>query len=123
MPSGIVPELLIFIALVVVVAAVFFVTRRKPPEEIAPPEWIPRQAGPTAQPPGEDPKAEAREDLINLNTASFEDLRAANLSVTQATRVLAYRERRGGYSSVSDLDPVPGFPEEILEELKQRVTV
>ena len=38
MPSGIVPELLIFIALVVVVAAVFFVTRRKPPEEIPPPD-------------------------------------------------------------------------------------
>src|ERR687891_1153018 len=37
MPEGIVPELLIFIALVVVVAVVFVVTRRKPPEEISPP--------------------------------------------------------------------------------------
>jgi fused signal recognition particle receptor len=36
MPEGIVPELLIFTALVVLVAAVFFVTRRKPPEEIPP---------------------------------------------------------------------------------------
>jgi fused signal recognition particle receptor len=38
MPEGIVPELVIFIALIVVVAAVFFVTRRKPREEIPPPD-------------------------------------------------------------------------------------
>ncbi len=40
MPEGIVPELLIFLALVVVVAAVFFLTRRKPPEEISPPSDV-----------------------------------------------------------------------------------
>jgi fused signal recognition particle receptor len=36
MPEGIVPELLVFIALVVLIAAVFFLSRRKPPEEIPP---------------------------------------------------------------------------------------
>ncbi len=62
-------------------------------------------------------------DAIDLNSASFEQLRSANLSVTQATRVLAHRERRGGYSSVDDLDDVPGFPGDVLAEFKRRVKV
>jgi competence ComEA-like helix-hairpin-helix protein len=60
---------------------------------------------------------------VSLNSATFEQLRGEGLSVTQATRVLAYRERLGGYSSVDDLDDVPGFPEEFLADLKHRVTV
>ena len=43
--------------------------------------------------------------------------------MTQATRVLAHRERRGGYSSVDDLEEVPGFPREVLDEFKRHVTV
>jgi len=54
---------------------------------------------------------------------TFEQLRAENLSVTQATRVLAYRERMGGYSSVDDLDEVPGFPQDFLADFKRRFTV
>jgi len=61
--------------------------------------------------------------MVNLNTATFEDLRGARLSVTQATRVLAYRERLGGYGSVDDLDRVPGFPAEFLTTFKQSATV
>jgi competence ComEA-like helix-hairpin-helix protein len=60
---------------------------------------------------------------INLNTVTFEQLRANNLSVTQATRILAYRERMGGFNSVDDLDEVPGFPVDFLVEFKTRVTV
>jgi DNA uptake protein ComE-like DNA-binding protein len=43
--------------------------------------------------------------------------------VTQATRLLAHRERLGRFGSVDDLDQVPGFPQEILDELKKRSTV
>ena len=43
--------------------------------------------------------------------------------MTQATRVLAYRERLGGYSSLDDLDEIPGFPKDFLARIKQRVTV
>ena len=60
---------------------------------------------------------------INLNTVTFEQLRANSLSVTQATRILAYRERMGGFNSVDDLDEVPGFPQDFLIEFKGRVTV
>jgi competence ComEA-like helix-hairpin-helix protein len=60
---------------------------------------------------------------VSLNAATFEQLREHGLSVTQATRVLAYRERLGGYNSVDDLDDVPGFPGDFLEDFKRRVTV
>lgn len=60
---------------------------------------------------------------VNLNTVTFEQLREENLSVTQATRLLAHRERLGGFQSVDDLDQVAGFPVEMLEDLKSRSTV
>ena len=60
---------------------------------------------------------------INLNTVTFEQLRGENLSVTQATRLLAHRERLGRFGSVDDLDQVPGFPQEVLDDLKRRSTV
>jgi competence protein ComEA len=62
-------------------------------------------------------------EQMNLNTITFEQLREQNLSVTQATRLLAHRERLGGFKSVDDLDQVAGFPVELLEELKTRATV
>ncbi|HNF82401.1 MAG TPA: helix-hairpin-helix domain-containing protein [Solirubrobacterales bacterium] len=62
-------------------------------------------------------------DVVNLNTATFEELREAGLSVTQATRILAYRERFGGYGSVEDLEKVPGFPADLIESLQGRITI
>ena len=38
------------------------------------------------------------------------------MSVTQATRVIAYRERQEGFDSVDDLDTVPGLPKKLLNE-------
>ena len=31
--------------------------------------------------------------------------------------------RRGGFSSLSDIDEVPGFPEYVREDLKRRVSL
>jgi DNA uptake protein ComE-like DNA-binding protein len=44
------------------------------------------------------------------------------MSVTQATRVIAYRDRQDGFDSIDDLDTVPGFPKAFLAELKQRLS-
>jgi DNA uptake protein ComE-like DNA-binding protein len=60
---------------------------------------------------------------IDLNSVTFEQLRAQNLSVTQATRLLAHRERLGGFQTVDDLDQVAGFPQDLLIELKGRSVV
>ena len=60
---------------------------------------------------------------VNLNEASFEELREAGLSVTQTGRVLAHRERGTGFASVDELDDLPGFPREFLDEIKPKLTV
>jgi len=77
-----------------------------------------------AQQPEAPPPAPAQPgDTIDLNTVTFEQLRAESLSVTQATRLLAHRERLGRFGSVDDLDQVPGFPQDVLEDLKRRSSV
>ena len=58
---------------------------------------------------------------ISLNNATFEELRDAGLSVTQTGRVLAYRERSGGFGSVDELDSIPGFPKDFLMRIKERL--
>jgi hypothetical protein len=62
------------------------------------------------------------EDPIDINAASFEQLRRLGMSVTQSTRVIAYRNRAGGFGELDDLDSVPGFTTELLAELKARLT-
>lgn len=69
------------------------------------------------------PPSAAASDAVNLNSATFEELREAGLSVTQATRILAYRERFGGYAAVEDLEKVPGFPSDLIESLQGRLTI
>jgi competence protein ComEA len=67
-------------------------------------------------------KASGGGSRVNLNEASFDQLRGLGLSVTHATRVIAYRERRGGFESVDDLDTVPGLPDAMVGELKEQLT-
>ena len=87
----------------------------------APPPSSPPAAAPgPASPP---PPSGAAGGSINLNTVSFEQLREAGLTVTQATRLLAHRERVGRFGSVDELDEVPGFSQEVLDDLKRRSTV
>jgi capsular polysaccharide biosynthesis protein len=60
---------------------------------------------------------------VDLNEVTYEELRALDLTMTQARRLLAYRDRRGGFSSLSDIDEVPGFPAYVREDLKRRVSL
>jgi DNA uptake protein ComE-like DNA-binding protein len=59
---------------------------------------------------------------VNLNHASFEQLRELGMSVTQTGRVLAYRERQG-FRSVDELSAIPGFPEGFLDGIRARLSV
>ena len=43
--------------------------------------------------------------------------------MTQATRVITYRERQDGFDSVDDLDGVPGMPGTFLAEVKKKLTL
>ena len=60
---------------------------------------------------------------LNLNDATFEQLREVGLSVTQTGRVLAHRERSGRFTSLDELEGIPGFPADFLAQIKSRLTV
>jgi DNA uptake protein ComE-like DNA-binding protein len=55
---------------------------------------------------------------LDLNEATFEELRELGLSVTQSARLIAYRDVRGGYESLDEIDDVPGLSEQTRGELK-----
>ena len=60
--------------------------------------------------------------VLDANKATFEQLRDLGMSVTQATRVIAYRERANGFKTVDDMDTIPGFTKDKLNELKKKLT-
>jgi DNA uptake protein ComE-like DNA-binding protein len=93
-----------------------------PSQAAGEPQAPPVNAAPPGPPPGQQ-QAPSAGGTINLNTVTFEQLREETLTVTQATRLLAHRERLGRFGSVDELDQVPGFPQEVLEDLKRRSTV
>ncbi|MGB7684854.1 MAG: helix-hairpin-helix domain-containing protein, partial [Solirubrobacterales bacterium] len=91
-----------------------------PPPAPEPPAPIPP---PSPEPPLPAASSPGTGTQIELNSVTFEQLREQNLSVTQATRLLAHRERLGGFSSVDDLDQVAGLPGDLLVDLKRRATI
>ncbi|MGI9020330.1 MAG: helix-hairpin-helix domain-containing protein [Solirubrobacterales bacterium] len=60
---------------------------------------------------------------VDLNDASFEDLRRLGLSSTQAARVITHRDAMGGFDSVDRLKQVPGLPPKLFERIRPRVSV
>jgi competence protein ComEA len=76
---------------------------------------------PGADVPPAAPEAEAAR--LDLNAASYDELRALKLSVTQTGRILSHRERSGGFTSIEELEEIPGFSRATLDELRARLTV
>jgi DNA uptake protein ComE-like DNA-binding protein len=60
---------------------------------------------------------------VAVNSASFEEFRGLGFSVTQTSRVLAQRERTGGFKSLDELHEIPGLPRSFLDQLKGRLTL
>jgi hypothetical protein len=69
-----------------------------------------------------DAPSPAGSAVDRLNAATYEDLRALNLSFEQTGRVLVSRESAGGFSSLAELDGIPGISAELLAELKEEFT-
>jgi DNA uptake protein ComE-like DNA-binding protein len=68
-------------------------------------------------------RRKSSKEALDLNGATFEDLRDLGLSVTQSARVIAYRDTRGGYESLDELDEVPGLPKGIRKGLRAQLTL
>jgi DNA uptake protein ComE-like DNA-binding protein len=91
------------------------------------PSWLSeeerQQEGEPSQPEPAPAPSAAEPGKPSLNAVSFDELRDLGMSVTQARRVIAYRDRGGGFKSLDELDSVPGFPKDFLAALKKRLTV
>lgn len=85
-------------------------------------ELLQERRAPAAAAP-EPPPPLAAASTVSLNAATFEQLRELGMSVIQANRVIAYRERLGGYKTVDDIDAVPGFHRVFLNEVKAKLKV
>lgn len=93
-----------------------------PPADPGPPPWSPSLPPQPVEEGGAVESSPASGPAVDLNRATFVELREQGLSVSQATRVLAYRERLGGYRTPEDLAQVPGIGPEDLERLRGRFT-
>jgi hypothetical protein len=69
--------------------------------------------------PGPDAAEFVGDDRMNLNAISFESLRAMGVSVEEAARFVAYRQRRGGYlGSLDEVDTITGLSHPLRGWLK-----
>lgn len=63
-------------------------------------------------------------DLININTASFEELDSLpGIGPTIAQRIIDYRAQNGPFSAIEDLMNVSGIGPATFEKLKDLITV
>ena len=81
------------------------------------------RAKPRPVAPGRDGPPAAIRRRLDLNKATFEELRSLDLSSTQSRRLLAYRKRLHGFESIDQLDQVPGFPKRVRDQLQHQLTV
>jgi DNA uptake protein ComE-like DNA-binding protein len=87
-------------------------TEQPEPEEEPDSAWEPEPAAAGDELPEGEP--------VRLAEADFDSLRELGMSVTQAKRLLRYRDERG-LDSVAGLDDVPGFPRSFLDRLEGRL--
>lgn len=68
--------------------------------------------------------AEQENGLVNLNTATAEQLMAlSGIGESKAADILSYREQKGGFQSIEELMQIPGIKERVFEKIKDQITV
>jgi DivIVA domain-containing protein len=60
---------------------------------------------------------------LDINQASFDQLRALGLSISHCARLLALRDLRGGFTSLDVLDELDGLSQETQVKLRARLVV
>ena len=72
----------------------------------------------------EEENRKAQSGLVNLNTASTEELMTlAGIGQSKAEAILSYREEHGGFEKPEDLMEIPGIKEGVFEKIKDQITV
>jgi DivIVA domain-containing protein len=60
---------------------------------------------------------------LDLNKATFAELRHLGMGAAGAARLIAMRDIRGGFDSLDVLDELEGYPDATIEKLKKRLYV
>ncbi len=69
-------------------------------------------------------EAEAQAGLVNLNTASAEELMTlSGVGEAKARAILDYREEHGGFKEPEELMEIPGIKEGVFQKIKDQITV
>lgn len=72
----------------------------------------------------EEENRKAQSGLVNLNTASAEELMTlAGIGQSKAEAILSYREEHGGFEKPEELMEIPGIKEGVFEKIKDQITV
>lgn len=61
-------------------------------------------------------------DKLNLNTATQEELDAVEELKGHGHEIVRYREERGGFTEVGQLDEVPGLTRKVGPETMERLS-
>ena len=69
------------------------------------------------------PDATPSDGVLDLNAAGFGQLRALGLTITQSARLIAARERLGGFGSMAEVEGLPGFPRDVKAMLRERCRI
>lgn len=68
--------------------------------------------------------AQEEKGLINLNTASKEQLMTLRgIGESKAEDIVNYREQQGGFRTLEELMQIPGIKEGVFEKIKDQITV
>lgn len=67
---------------------------------------------------------EAQSGLVNLNTASMEELMTlAGIGESKAQAILNYREEKGKFETPEELMEIPGIKEGVFQKIENQITV
>ncbi len=73
---------------------------------------------------GGDIKSQGRDEIININTASKEELmKLPGVGEVTAGKIIDYRESNGGFSSVEDIKNISGIGDKTLAKFKEKIDV
>ena len=78
----------------------------------------------TSQSSAPEPSASPETDLININTATSEELQTlSGIGEAKAAAIIAYREEHGAFGDISQIMNVSGIGEKIFEKIRGQITV
>jgi competence protein ComEA len=85
---------------------------------------LPNATSPTATPSSDGTRSDTNVELVNINTASLEELVALpSIGPTTAQKIIDYRTKNGSFSAIEDIMNVSGIGPSTFEDIKDLITV